>query len=230
MLIDLENVNLWTASMEANQLIEQGIKLLNDPREGGLPERQQALFSVLSNGVEKYLKISLGLIELKGNQKWLTKKEYKKIGHGIAEMNQRLTDYICTNLSTADRPEYIKKALSLIPDMQVMELIFGTLDRYADKEGRFFSIDSLAGSPQPGKSPDELWIEVENKVTELNPQIKPTVSENVDSMSYEIQLGSAIAQYFIAWQRLIAYSAMQGLFGDKGRLFGNYIEVTDFLP
>jgi len=209
----------WNEYRAANYLYEFGVNALRNPDITYLPAIQAPVFALISTGMEKFLKLTLGLISVNRRGIWEDTKTMKGFGHRLSIMNNIVMDYIKNNLNIATNPKCVELAFKSVPDLPTLNLIIKVLERYANS-GRFYYIDELTGNEQSEESPDALWDKVESKICELCPNIHALLSQNE---VFEKALGEELACYFAAWRKIIIQAGIQGLFGDRGILMANDI-------
>jgi hypothetical protein len=137
-------------------LLASGLRIL---REGAFFDTtKDPIFTTLSIGVEKYLKLTLGTISLDEHHRWPTKAEMMDYGHGIAEMWDRVMDEV--HRRTADKSEYVRGLVAGVDADPVLRPLLEVLDRYG-RSGRFYNLDALGGRPQRELSPEDMFNAVE---------------------------------------------------------------------
>ncbi|WP_139187394.1 hypothetical protein [Pseudarthrobacter chlorophenolicus] len=106
--------------------------------------------TMLSIGVEKLYKLTLGLASLDTRQSWPTKAEMKGFGHNLADMHSS----VMTELSrrTAVSTLYVRGLLAEVEADAVVIPLINTLGRYG-QSGRFYHLDRLETHLSHGKVP-----------------------------------------------------------------------------
>lgn len=108
------------------------------------------ILTMLSIGVEKLYKLTLGLASLDTRQSWPTKAEMKGFGHNLADMHSS----VMTELSrrTAVSTLYVRGLLAEVEADAVVIPLINTLGRYG-QSGRFTISTGLETHLSRGKVP-----------------------------------------------------------------------------
>lgn len=133
-------------------LLGYGVRTLRGARF--LETTRDPIMTMLSIGVEKLLKLTIGVISLDESGAWPSKKVMMDFGHGIEELFVTVMHAIArrTNGSTA----YVAGLIEEVESDPVLRPLLAALDRYG-KSGRFYNLDMLADSPQVEPDPSRLW-------------------------------------------------------------------------
>jgi hypothetical protein len=123
--------------------------------------------TMLSIGVEKLLKLTVGVISLDETETWPSKPTMMSYGHGIVS----LFDHVMTEIRarTLNSSDYVRGLVAGVDADPVLRPLLAALDRYG-RTGRFYNLDMLADSPQPEASPAMMWDEAE-RATLAEPRI-----------------------------------------------------------
>ncbi len=202
-------------------LLASGLRIL---REGAFFDTtKDPIFTTLSIGVEKYLKLTLGVISLDEHGGWHTNAEMRAYGHGIAEMWDRVMGEVRSR--TADKSEYLPTLVARVDADPVLRPLLDVLDRYG-QSGRFFNLDMLGGSPQPELSPDALWDAVEQaamadpEVVRARDEAMADVNDQAAWDRFDKMLRERIASSLArAWEMLSRVGMNDG-FGATGKVLG----------
>lgn len=188
-----------------------------------LDTTRDPILTMLSIGVEKLYKLTLGLSALDASQSWPTKDEMKAFGHNLVDMHTS----VMTDLSnrTATGTEYVRGLLADVQaDAAVIPLI-AALGRYG-QSGRFYHLDRLGDTPQPWDSPNDYWQRIEAAVIE-EPEIAAAYAAAMDDSSNNVlwdQLYSSINERIAdSVERLwtmIAVCGRNHALGEAGGIFG----------
>ncbi|MDP3208126.1 MAG: hypothetical protein Q8M65_03165, partial [Rhodoglobus sp.] len=124
---------------------------------------------MLSIGVEKLLKMSLGLAHVAVNGEWPPVAYFQyTLRHNIEKMHEALFAGIRGRLGEATHVAYVEAQLIEVEEDPVLPLLMAALSRYG-QSGRFYYLDELALSPQTGQDPSEMWSEAENAALSRDP-------------------------------------------------------------
>ncbi|WP_026547010.1 hypothetical protein [Paenarthrobacter nicotinovorans] len=119
------------------------------------------ILTLLSIGVEKLYKLTLGLASLDATHSWPTKRQMKAFGHNLADMHSTVMAELSTR--TANSTEYVRGLLAEVEADAVVVPLVATLGRYGES-GRFYNLDRLGDNPQLSESPQEYWQRMEDAV------------------------------------------------------------------
>lgn len=137
-------------------LLGYGVRTLRGARF--LETTRDPIMTMLSIGVEKLLKLTIGTISLDERQTWPSKATMMDYGHGISG----LFDYVLLEIlhRTEDSSDYVKGLVAGVVADPVTRPLLAALDRYG-KSGRFYNLDMLADSTQSEPDPASMWDEAE---------------------------------------------------------------------
>lgn len=137
-------------------LLGYGVRVLREARF--LETTRDPIMTMLSIGVEKLLKLTIGAISLDERHTWPSKATMMSYGHGIAELFDCVLSEILNR--TADSSDYVKGLVAGVVSDPVTRPLLAALDRYG-RSGRFYNLDMLADSPQSEPDPASMWDEAE---------------------------------------------------------------------
>ncbi len=156
-------------------LLAYGIRVI---RTGAfIDTTRDPIFTMLSIGVEKLYKLTLGIIALDRDHRWPVKTEMQKQGHKLVPMHTTVMNEL--RARTVDKSEYVRGLLADVDNDPVVLPIIEALDMYG-RMGRFYYLDELGAAPQ-SVSPDEGWQNIEHAA--LADPAKRGTSSFVPSMS-----------------------------------------------
>lgn len=183
------------------------------------------ILTLLSIGVEKLYKLTLGLIALDRDHQWRSRAEMKKHSHDLLAMHASVIGELQTR--TATQTVYVRELLAEVEADDVLEAIIAALSVYGSA-GRFYNLDELGGHSQP-IDPRNAWDEVD-EAARNNPHVNALFQQAVRDPGD----AKAWKQFTLVTQEHIA-SSIEGLWtaiavfgrnrtlGETGRTFG--IEV-----
>ncbi|WP_457101761.1 hypothetical protein [Microbacterium sp. P5_E9] len=160
-------------------LLGYGVRVLRGARF--LETTRDPIMTMLSIGVEKLLKLTVGVISLDEAQVWPSKATMISYGHGIVELFDRVMSEIQSR--TANSTDYVKGLVSGVDIDPTLRPLLRALDRYG-RSGRFYNLDMLADSPQPEMDPARMWDDAEQaalgdpEIIELQRVAMERVSDN----------------------------------------------------
>lgn len=205
----------------ARNLLGYGLKAL---RDGAFFETtRDPIFTMLSIGVEKHLKLVLGVISVDQVGRWPTKAEMTGYGHGIASMWDHVMDEVCHR--TAAKSPYLRELVAGVDTDPVLRPLLEVLDRYG-RSGRFYNLDVLGHNPQRELAPEALFDAVEQAAmvdTEVNAAFTVAmadVSEQAAWDTFYATLRARIARSLAAGWEMLSRVGMHGVFGELGNVMG----------
>lgn len=133
-------------------LLGYGVRVLRGARF--LETTRDPIMTMLSIGVEKLLKLTVGAISLDETQAWPSKKMMMSYGHGIAKLFDNVMAAILDR--TTDSSDYVEDLVAGVLADPVLPPLLAALDRYG-MSGRFYNLDMLADSPQVDPDPARMW-------------------------------------------------------------------------
>lgn len=184
------------------------------------------IFTMLSIGVEKLYKLTLGLVDLEREGKWPSKAQMKSHGHNLIDMHDAVFDEL--RKRTADRTEYVRVLLSSVEEDFVVKPLIAALGRYG-QSGRFYYLDVLGDVPQEWESPEDHWQHIEDAVL-LESEIKDLFTEAMNSVSdnklwdsLQRSINERIALAIERLWEMIAVSGRNHVLGEAGTHFGHEV-------
>ncbi len=201
-------------------LLAYGIRVI---RTGAfIDTTRDPILTMLSIGVEKLYKLTLGLIALDRDQKWPTKAEMKAWGHQLVPMHQAVMDEL--RIRTAGKSQYVREILAEVDTDPVIVPTIEALDIYG-RMGRFYYLDQLGDAPQL-VNPAHAWQDIEQAVladptvAALHRRAMENVGDNVAWDRFTRALHERIA---VAVERIwiaIGVCGRNHALGETGSSFG----------
>lgn len=219
----LQGIQLIQESDSAKHLLAYGIRALRTA--AFIDTTREPIMTMLSIGLEKTLKLGLGLNHLAETRSWLPlavlKNDYR---HDLIKMERLLRDAIRQNIGRATHAFYVRAALEAVDTDPVWPSLVTALNRYG-REGRFYFLDALADNPQKEESPQSFWdaierVALENEV-ELNDLFHRMISDYSLSDEFSRRLNERIADSLQRFWDLVAMAGVQGVLGDRGKGWGH---------
>ena len=186
--------------------------------------------TMLSIGVEKALKLGLGLLYVEENRVWLParvlKTEYR---HDLVKMETLLHEGIRNNLVRATHRKWVDQAISAVDNDPVWSSLVVALNRYG-QEGRFYYLDALAENPQREESPQVFWDAAERVALENEPELNDLFHRMINDYSlsdtFYRKLNERMADSLQRFWDLLAMAAVQGVIGDRGKAWGHEFKLV----
>lgn len=183
--------------------------------------------TMLSIGVEKLLKVSLGLSILDETGSWpsasIMKSEFR---HGLKQMDSNLRTRLREGVRGKEYEEFISGLLQTLEDDPVWPAILDALDRYG-QSGRFYYLDLLGDNPQSFENPARIWDDAENIAVDSNAELEAMRSRALNDLqdqglwdNFVAALNTAIADSIHRWWEVICVLGRHGVLGDDNKAFG----------
>lgn len=217
-----QSLNLEQESDSAKHLLAYGVRTLRSAAY--IETTRDPIMTMLSIGVEKLLKVALGLVYVADNKKWppytVFKFEYK---HDLVMMEQLLREHIRQRVDLATYPVYVNQALLALDGDAVWLPLVAALKRYG-QEGRFYYLDALAENPQREESPQSFWDAAERAALESDIELNKLFNLMLSDFSlgdeFNQRLNRRVADSLQKWRDLVSVAAVQGVFGERGKAWG----------
>lgn len=223
-----QSLNLEQESDSAKHLLAYGVRTLRTA--AFIETTRDPIMTMLSIGVEKILKLSLGLLHVEDNRQWLPLKVLKnEYRHDLIKMERLLREAIRERADRAAHRYYVNQALTEVENDPVWPPLIVALNRYG-KEGRFYYLDALAENPQREESPESYWDEAERAALQAEPDLKSLFSRMQSDCSlsdeFDQRLNARVADSLEKWWNLVAMAAVQGVLGERGKAWGHGINAV----
>lgn len=223
-----QGMNLEQESDSAKHLLTYGVRTLRTA--AFIETTRDPIMTMLSIGVEKLLKLSLGLLHVEDHRQWLPldvlKNEYR---HDLIKMEGLLREAIHERADRATHHYYVAQALTALDDDAIWPPLIAALNRYG-KEGRFYYLDALAENPQREESPQSYWDAAERAALEAEPDLNDLFSRMMSDFSlsdeFYRQLNARVADGLQKWWDLVAMAGVQGVLGERGKAWGHGIKAV----
>ena len=177
---------------------------------------------MLSIGMEKLYKLTLGLIVLERDHKWPTKSEMQKHGHNLNPMHTVVMNEL--RARAAVKSQYVRELVAEVDNDPVVAPIIEALDLYG-RMGRFYYLDHLGDAPQ-AVSPDHAWQKIEQfaltdpEVAALYRRAMQNVGDSDAWGKFTCALYERIAMAVERIWIAIAVCGRNHVLGDTGVVFG----------
>ena len=202
--------------------VESAVNLLRDGRETlrtmtYSSRGADAVWSLLSLGVEKLLKLSIGVAVLEQTGEW-PGKVLKSFGHDVEALDEAVRELMATNVDKGAQPAYSARALAALNADAIWPALREGLNNYGSG-GRYHHLDWLTKEP-PYDSPRGYWDAMEREVIEQQPHLlslfaslNPGAFQEARRRTNEAIIGS-----LDVWQVAVYTFWLQGAFGAEARV------------
>jgi len=195
-----------------------GIRLLRE--SDSFARDKDAVFATLAIGVEKVVKLALGIMAIDQGRPWPSKAIW---GHDSARMDLQLRDALRERIASGEFSPFVAALLCTVDNDPIWAAVVNALEIYAT-EGRFYNLDVIGGRTQKRGNPDEAWNAAEQAALAADPSLRQMMTALDDG--FEQALSKAIADSIHRWLAMITLLGMNGVLGDEwGKMFG-----ADLLP
>jgi hypothetical protein len=210
----------------ASSLLRHGFAILAGYRFAS--RDAEPVFACLAGGVEKLLKLTLGLATVANGDPWPSRATMRNAGHKIVELDSTVRAMVIERRDAGTAPGLITELLEMTDGHPGIVHILRTLERYAI-DGRFYNLDLLGGLEQPTASPQELWSELEMDIVEANPEMLDQLAGRQREQARH-SMNRIIASSLGMWCELLLRSWMTGVFGETARQFSPQLELGHRSP
>ncbi|MFB7888735.1 hypothetical protein ACFCZ3_11905 [Cellulosimicrobium cellulans] len=216
----------------ARQLLAHGVHTLRSTTY--FSPVQDAVFTTLSIGVEKFLKIAIGLLRIAEGKPWPTKSVMRNdYGHGIVEMFPLVWEPL-EKWADESGKDYVLGLLHGVSTDATLAGLFSALDAYG-RSGRFYHLDTLAAAPQQIVRPEDTWSEAENKLVEADPELREMRARGHSGSPEDFELflralRARLADSIVDWWFALTRAGENGGLGSVGKQFGSGASPSLAIP
>jgi hypothetical protein len=205
----------------ASELLRCGIDLLI-----GLNDRihePSPMLVTLATGVEKVLKLSIGLLSFEETERWPSRDVMKnKFHHEIGVMHAQVLDDIERRLASPETRGnahmHVRQLLDDVRADERLQRIVECLDQYA-KGGRFHNLDTLAGSEPSWPAPHKLWDAVVFDLLKSDPELMATLGSRDWKTTGRVATNRVMAVPLVRWWNLIDRTWITKVFGRQAQMW-----------
>lgn len=225
-IVDLDrrqSVALLNEIASTRNLLAYGVRTVRTSEL--IESTRDPILTMLSIGLEKLYKLSLGLFALRDKRQWPSKTEMKANGHRLADMHEAVMNELRNR--TARKSAYIRGLVQELDDDPVLLPTIHALDVYG-RMGRFYNLDQLGNDPQP-VNPEAAWNEIE-KAALQDPEAARQREVSLNNLGDQEALDAAVAalhnRIAVSVERVWVALAMCGsnhVLGETGRTFGTLL-------
>lgn len=176
-----------------------------------------------SIGLEKLLKIALGLWEVSEGSGWPSNKRMRNYFHSSEQLWADVRAAIIAANSRVALHPFAAQALGRADSDPILPKLLEILSMYG-KEGRFYFLDSLSDRPQAGESPERLWDVMEQDVLDANPQLRATDLSPQAVDAQVLKVSGVIAQSLLDFWDTVSCVMKLGGLGDEAIVFGHELD------
>jgi hypothetical protein len=200
---------------EATSALRHGLAILTEHRFGTLDG--PAVMSLLALGVEKWCKLTLGLLAETDGGSWPPLRSMRAWKHDLLRLEREARTQLRARVPLAVAPGHVGAGLDQLDQDPTLTDILTALGRYAS-QGRFFNLDTLAEAPQAGESPQLIWDAARDGVaTRLG--LWPRLS-TADAAEAKLDINRAMVSSVQGWWAWYRLCWVQGMCGSDARSLG----------
>jgi hypothetical protein len=213
----------------ARQLLGTGCHLLISSH--GIDGKFDALATMWSIGVEKVLKVTLGLSSLASGDSWPNGKDF---GHNLVKMDAQLWDELEAWERRQAQPAWVHELTQAVRDDPVWPPLLVVLDTYA-RSGRFAYLDRLAQVITPPVEPRPLWDAVESGALTARPDLRVITQRYPPAPPEEFQaalleINRTVARSLARWWFAVSRAGVFEAYGTQGKRFSPELDPSMVLP
>jgi hypothetical protein len=207
---------------------EGSVNLLRDGRQAlrtmtYTSRGADTVLTLLALGVEKLLKLSVGMAALEETGVWPNKK-IRGFGHNIVSLDTAVRELMAENVSRGAQPAYSERALAALNADTIWPLLRDGLERYGSG-GRYHYLDWVSQQP-PFDSPRGYWDAMEREVFAKQPDLFALFASVAPGAFEEARrrTNEAMAASLEIWWRAVYTFWLQGAFGTDARVQSSAID------
>jgi hypothetical protein len=117
-------------------------------------------FTCMASGVERMLKLNLGLIALADGDAWPAKALRNTYAHHLDTLALDVRDQMERRVDGATGPSFIRCLMTEVETDPYWLPLMNVLQEWADSHGRYRDFSILGGSIPATAAPVELWREI----------------------------------------------------------------------
>lgn len=218
-----QSIALIQETTAARNLLGYGTRALREA--AFLDTTRDPVMTMLSIGIEKAMKMALGLAHVAEHGFWPPKTTFQnKWRHDLEVMNAELIGTLSRRMSFATHPAVVNPLLEQVARNAAWEPLVAALSRYG-RSGRFYYLDALADSPQADDDPSAYWNAAELALLESRPDFRELLYGAAhDSAEWDrrtAQLNGFMAEAIIDWWNLISCAGKHRMLGERGAGWGH---------
>jgi hypothetical protein len=174
------------------------------------------VFACLSGGVEKVLKLSLGLLSMEEDGRWPSRTRMKEWGHDIPSMDTMARSKMAERVHLSAAQPYVTGLLDAVASDEQLARLLEIMGRHA-MAGRFHNLDTLAAE-QTRPAPQQLWEEMEMSLLQADEELLAAiVFAGPAGQAARLSLNRRIDSSLASWQLLYFRAWQHGLLGERAR-------------
>lgn len=208
----------------ARQLLAHGVTLVTTSKY--FDPVLDPLFTCWSIGLEKLLKLGLGLLDIHRGDAWKLRKT-----HDLIVLSDELFEYLDGWAST--RSAYLVDVVGKVSTDAMWRPLLTGLSEYGQM-GRFRHLDNIGGHQNSMSSVEKSWQAIEGAANK-DPQIAPhweafDFRDAAGADAMHAAIGRVVARPIVNSWQAITRTARHGAFGDYGIRFGADAEPENAIP
>jgi len=208
--------------------VESAVNLLRDGREAlrtmtYSSRGADTVWTLLSLGAEKLLKLSIGFAALEETGEW-PGKTMRGYAHKVVQLDDDVRELIAVGMARAAQPAYVRNGLARLNSDTVWPKIREGLEQYGSG-GRYHYLDWINGQP-PFDSPRGYWDHIENEALEPHPAARALFVSVVpgDFQKARRQTNDAVVASLDVWWSAVHVAWKQGALGAEAAAMSSGID------
>lgn len=215
-----QSVALLEEIASTRNLLGYGVKVL---RTGAFIETtKEPILTLLSIGLEKLYKLTIGLADLDLNHEWPTAATMRDFGHDITRLHERVMGEL--RARTAESTDFVRGLVADVDSDPMVPLLIHVLHNYGDR-GRFYYLDRLGNRTQDA-NPSDAWDQFERAALDdpIIADLMNTAAREVGSREawnrFERALHERLAGTVESVWIMVSMCGQNHALGKNGALFG----------
>ncbi|WP_457950654.1 hypothetical protein ACTAQI_08900 [Pseudarthrobacter sp. alpha12b] len=164
--------------------------------------------------------MTIGMTLVAMGEPWPDRRRMQDYSHGITKMNREAMALLMQRVEEATHPPVVLNTALASVDVSWTEPLLAALSDYGSG-GRFYNLDTLAGTDHKYPSPSQMWMTMEDAVIAAHPEVLDFIANNRGSNAEARgPLNAKLAHAFRSWWAVYATAWKHGLAGEEARALG----------
>jgi hypothetical protein len=223
--IDLKQISLIQELELGVETVKSGLSIIQSMKLQKTPSF--LIFLILSTGLERILKVVIGMRLLSDNKPFPSEKELRKnYGHNLISLRNEVLNICYKNKKEA--PPIISEDYNFIKDNVILNELLTHLSEFARKD-RYVYMNRISNENSTGKWLSLRWEEIENKIVSRGEAIE-LIQNNRNKEYIEIvskSLVKCIERFLSALARTITLGKMDKNSNSAGTLLYDFLFIRE---
>jgi hypothetical protein len=210
-----QGVALQIEAHSIQNLLRDGYRSIRGIRR--IAASADSVFVVASVGVEKAMRLMLGLGDVRERGQWPPAARIQGWGESLAELDASLEETLTRSAPAAAHPEYSALLLAGHRSDRLWHLFLHVLDRYGSSP-QFAVIDRLGEVNGSWEAPLETWSRLEFAILSQRSTLAEVLSSPFESEAGREEVSAQAARTLLRLWNLIHQFCVEGCFGERGAI------------